>query len=72
LKDEKLAEDLTTMGNAFHRLAAFRKNELKSMFFLAKGIWIFNCFEACMVINLYTFFEMRGCRVGDAIPNIIL
>jgi len=27
LKDEKLAEDLTTMGNVFHKLAAFRKNE---------------------------------------------
>jgi len=29
---------LTKIGNAFHKLAAFRKNELKSMFFLSKGI----------------------------------
>ena len=46
LKVEKLAEDLTTMGNAFHKLAAFRKNELKSMFFWTKQIWTFKLWRS--------------------------
>jgi len=60
------------MGNAFHKLAAFQKNELKSMFFLAIGIWAFKLFRSIHGDKSLYILEMRGCRVGDATPNIIL
>jgi len=72
LKDEKLAEDLTKIDNAFHKLAAFRKNELKSMFFLAEGIWTFKLLRSIYGDKSLYIFGMRECRVRDAIPNIIL
>ena len=30
-KDKKLVEDLMAAGNAFHKLEAFKKNEIKCM-----------------------------------------
>jgi len=40
LKDDKLIENFAATGNVFHKLAAFRKNELKRKLFSIKGIWI--------------------------------
>jgi len=51
------------MGNAFHKLAAFRKYELKSMFFLVKGICTFELFRSMYGDKSLYIFEMRGCRL---------
>ena len=42
------------------------------MFFLAKGIWTFKLLRSMYGDKSLYIFGMRECRVGDAIPNIIL
>jgi len=72
LKDEKLAEGLTTTGVAFHKLTAFRKYDLKCKFFLASGIWTFKLSRSKYGNKSFNIVKVRGCKVGDAIPNIVV